>query len=100
MDKLYNEFEVVLWIGISLVILWRSRRLPVAQVRIARVAALAFFLFGISDAVEVRTGAWWTPWWLFAWKAACVGAFAVCWWKYRRAQRVAGGPSAPAPRSE
>jgi hypothetical protein len=29
--------------------------------------------FGVSDLVETRTGAWWRPWWLLAWKAACVG---------------------------
>jgi hypothetical protein len=34
------------------------------------VATLA--VFGGSDLVEARTGAWWKPWWLFAWKAACV----------------------------
>ncbi len=29
-------------------------------------------LFGLSDVIETRTGAWWRPWWLFVWKAACV----------------------------
>ena len=26
------------------------------------VAAVAFFLFAVSDVVETRTGAWWRPW--------------------------------------
>lgn len=34
--------------------------------------ALVFFAFGGSDVVEVRTGAWWRPWWLLIWKGVCV----------------------------
>jgi len=36
------------------------------------LACAVFLLFGLSDVVEVRTGAWWRPWWLFCWKAICV----------------------------
>lgn len=38
------------------------------------VAALTFFFFGLSDIVEVFTGGWWRPWWLFFWNAACVAS--------------------------
>lgn len=40
-------------------------------------AFLVFVAFGLSDVVEMGTGAWWRPWWLFAWKAACVLALLV-----------------------
>lgn len=33
---------------------------------------LALLAFGVSDLVETRTGAWYRPWWLLAWKASCV----------------------------
>ncbi len=36
------------------------------------VATLTFLLFGLSDIVEVQTGSWWHPWWLFVWKSSCV----------------------------
>ncbi|MEM1169741.1 MAG: hypothetical protein AAGJ08_11850 [Cyanobacteria bacterium P01_H01_bin.35] len=36
------------------------------------VATFTFLLFGLSDIVEVQTGAWWHPWWLFVWKSLCV----------------------------
>ncbi len=36
------------------------------------IAAITFLLFGLSDIVEVQTGAWWHPWWLFLWKSSCV----------------------------
>jgi hypothetical protein len=34
--------------------------------------ASALLPFGISDLVETRTGAWYSPWWLLVWKAICV----------------------------
>ncbi|MBE7458640.1 MAG: hypothetical protein KJ057_17160 [Phycisphaerae bacterium] len=33
---------------------------------------MTFLAFGASDVVEADTGAWWRPWWLLAWKAACL----------------------------
>ncbi len=39
--------------------------------------AAVIFVFGLSDVVEAQTGAWWDPWWLFVWKAACVIALAA-----------------------
>lgn len=38
----------------------------------AVMAAVTFGLFGLSDIVEVHTGAWWHPWWLLVWKVLCV----------------------------
>ena len=96
MDKLYNEFEVVLWITISVILVWRSRGLARPQRLIAQVAAIAFFQFGPSDVVEIQTGAWWTPWWLFVWKALCVGMLVLCWWKYRALGRRPAPPRADA----
>ncbi|NEP88963.1 MAG: hypothetical protein F6K18_20195 [Okeania sp. SIO2C2] len=44
-----------------------------AIIRLHRiVATFTFLLFGFSDIVEVQTGAWWHPWWLFVWKSLCV----------------------------
>ena len=36
------------------------------------VAAVNFIAVGCSDFGEYYTGAWWRPWWLLAWKMACV----------------------------
>ena len=71
---LSNRIEAALWMLIALA-------MTIAAVRRAHVrfecviGAIAFALFGVSDLVEATTGAWWRPWWLFAWKAACVLAF-------------------------
>jgi len=52
--------------------------------RVCAVAAVTFLLFGVSDIVEVETGAWWRPWWLLGWKAACVLSMLPLFLKYRR----------------
>jgi len=36
------------------------------------ILGLTLIAFGASDLIESRTGAWYRPWWLFAWKAGCV----------------------------
>ena len=41
-------------------------------------------VFGGSDLVEARTGAWWKPWWLFVWKAACVALLFFGFLRYYR----------------
>jgi hypothetical protein len=70
---LANRAEACLWLGIAVALGVAARR-AVAR-RDCVIAGAAFALFGISDFVEATTGAWWRPWWLLAWKGACVIAF-------------------------
>ena len=44
-------------------------------------------VFGGSDLVEARTGAWWKPWWLFVWKAACVAILFFGFLRYYRLRK-------------
>jgi hypothetical protein len=67
--KLFNGIEVLLWSAMGLYFLYRAGS---QKCRVSVVAAVGFFAFAGSDAVEIRTGAWWRPWWLFVWKASCV----------------------------
>ena len=46
-------------------------------------ASVAFLVFGLSDLIEVRTGAWWRPWWLLVIKAACVAVLCISYVRYR-----------------
>ena len=68
---LSNQIEAALWtliaVGMAVATLRRS-----STRRECAIGAVAFALFGVSDLVETTTGAWWRPWWLFAWKGACV----------------------------
>ena len=56
------------------------------------ITTLIFLLFGGSDIVEVQTGAWWSPWWLFVWKASCVLSMAILFWVYLRDRPLANKP--------
>jgi hypothetical protein len=49
--------------------------------------AVTLAVFGASDLVESRTGAWWKPWWLFVWKAICVLALLFGFLRYYRAKK-------------
>ena len=46
--------------------------------RIAYIAVPTLFLFGVSDIVEVYTGAWWKPFWLLLWKGLCIIVLVAC----------------------
>lgn len=78
-----NYIEAVFWTAVGLAfIVWaalagrRKTGLPDADRKPKRTQGLAagatFILFGATDVIEAGTGAWWRPWWLFAWKAACL----------------------------
>ena len=43
-------------------------------------AAATLTLFGLSDIVEIQTGAWWQPWWLLVWKGACISGLVLLLW--------------------
>ena len=72
LSQAFNVFELFLWTGIGIAFLCKSFNAnPRSELTII---GLLFVAFGISDAVELTTGAWWRPWWLFLWKAICVGS--------------------------
>ena len=72
MFEIANYIEAALWGAIGLVLLAYATLRASDGRKIAAVAGGVFLVFGLSDVVEVHTGAWWRPWWLLLWKAACV----------------------------
>ena len=67
-----NYLEAIIWqlFAVGFTILAAKTTKKVRQHRL--IAAVTFCLFGLSDIVEIQTGAWWHPWWLFLWKSSCV----------------------------
>jgi hypothetical protein len=63
-----------------------------ASVRQRAFLVLAFVLFGISDLIEIRTGAWWRPTWLLVWKGICLIAIAWMLFDIWRRKRIAPTP--------
>ena len=83
-----NLIEAAWWIALGLIVvgLAIAKRLPA---RWTLPLAVTLIAFGISDIVEVRTGAWYRPWWMLLWKASCVAVLAgygFVWW--RRSRRL------------
>jgi hypothetical protein len=76
-DQWFNFIEGLWWIslgsGMTYVTVNKKilRKMPYACI-------VLLVLFGISDFVEIHTGAWWCPWWLLAWKAGCIVAGIIC----------------------
>ena len=67
----FNLFEVYLWSIMGIGFLIAAAVKPENQWS-ADAAGIMLILFGVSDWIELSTGAWWKPWWLFVWKAICV----------------------------
>lgn len=75
----FNLGEAFLWFGFAIAFLLRYVRGPDRKMkRLLRTLAITFAAFGISDVIEIQTGAWWTPWWLFLLKTVCLMIFIYC----------------------
>ncbi len=85
-----NLIEAGVWFLLALVLavyaLRRERRLRSTFFLLAVTLAV----FGGSDLVEARTGAWWKPWWLFVWKAVCVAVLLLGFVRYYRLMKGQG----------
>lgn len=72
-----NYIEAIIWFIFALGFLIVAGQNSSKITKQHYLASINFFLFGISDIVEVQTGAWWHPWWLFLWKSGCI--FMMLW---------------------
>jgi len=84
---IFNLCEAALWVTISAVLLFQFFQAKAGARPFSWLLPFAFLLFGISDLIEVQTGAWWRPWWLFVLKALCVLVFLREFLNYRRRTR-------------
>ena len=79
----FNLCEGSLWLVIAAIITWRL----LSRTRAAKmywVLPPTFVVFGVSDFIESRTGAFWDPWWLLVIKTACVLVFALVGIRHRQ----------------
>ena len=80
----FNLYEAILWFVIAVVhfataIFDKSKSLYKTNLY---VSAALFFAFGISDIIEIQTGAWWRPIGLLLFKGACIVGLVFCFIKY------------------
>ena len=87
-----NYLEALIWFLFAIGFAVNARKTS-GRTRINRmITTLIFLLFGGSDIVEVQTGAWWSPWWLFVWKASCILSMAILFGVYLRDRPLANKP--------
>ena len=87
-----NYLEALIWFLFAIGFAINAGKTS-GKTRINRlITTLIFLLFGGSDIVEVQTGAWWSPWWLFVWKASCVLSMAILFCVYLRDRPLANKP--------
>jgi hypothetical protein len=77
----FNYAEAAFWWCCAFVFVYRAFRGERRWRREQLILAIAFAGFGLSDWIEVGTGAWWRPWWLLALKAVCLLAIVRALWK-------------------
>lgn len=81
---IFNAIEAAWWIGLGIALLTVRVRPEAACLRLPLSAVLV--LFGVSDTIEIWSGAWWRPWWLAAWKIGCgvaIAGLALLWFRRR-----------------
>jgi hypothetical protein len=81
-----NAIEAGVWWALGMCVLFTGCRQK-QELRNVLIVGVTLILFGVSDVVEIPTGAWWRPWWLFAWKGFCV--LLLCWQWYAYLKRRA-----------
>lgn len=80
----FNFIEAVFWIVLAVAFAILALVAKQDFTKLYLLTCIFLFLFGCSDFVEMRSGAWWRPWWLLIWKAACVAAFLALYLWHRR----------------
>jgi len=77
-----NIIEGVFWILMSLFFWVPACRRGEKHRWFCVFGGAVLVIFGCSDFYEAHTGAWWKPWWLIVWNAACVGGiiFTILWY--------------------
>jgi hypothetical protein len=92
LERTGNLIEAGFWIIFGVVVTLGLGRQARRLTPFSLVSGMVVILFGLSDLVEARTGAWWRPWWLLLWKAVCLTGMVVCFLKYRQARTVPAPP--------
>ncbi len=86
----FNFYEAFIWFFVAGISLAYARKSKDRRQRIFLLWTVPLWIaFGVSDFVEIQTGAWYKPWWLLAWKGVCViGNATLLGCYYARSKRL------------
>ncbi len=85
--EIANRIEAGIWFVVALILLVRALRSEQHLKRIIMILSGSFIVFGISDLIEAKSGAWWQPLWLLFLKAVCLILFFFGFRAYFRAMK-------------
>ncbi len=69
----FNFYEAFIWFFVAGISFAYALSRPDKRQKILLLWTVPLWIaFGVSDFVEIQTGAWYRPWWLLAWKSVCV----------------------------
>jgi hypothetical protein len=88
MLHVFNIIEAAFWLFLGMVFVRLGLKANGRKQRRCYLAALLFMLFAGTDIVELWTGAWWKPWWLFVWNGSCLVAFVLLAGSYWRERQM------------
>jgi hypothetical protein len=77
MLQIFNSLEMYIWFVVGVMFFANGFRRSNRYKKLTFLLSATYIAFGLSDGVEVNTGAWWQPWWLLLWKVLCVIVFTV-----------------------
>jgi len=77
-SQIFNSIEMFFWLIIGAIFFVNGFRQSNQYKKLSFFLSVVFAAFGLSDGIEVHTGAWWRPWWLLLWKVLCVIIFVIC----------------------
>lgn len=85
----FNFYEALFWFLIGIILL--ATALLDKSKRAYRtnliISSFLFLVFGVSDLIEIKTGAWWRPIGLLLMKAGCIVGFLYCFAQYSKIKK-------------
>jgi hypothetical protein len=76
-EQTFNSIEMFIWLIVGIAFFASRFRRSNRYKKLTLLLSVTFIAFGLSDGLEVKTGAWWQPWWLLLWKVLCIIIFAL-----------------------
>jgi len=73
----FNLVEGLFWIILAFFVWGRSFKVKYIFQKLYLTCGILLIAFGCSDFVEMKTEAWWRPWWLLVWKGGCLAGFVI-----------------------
>jgi hypothetical protein len=85
---IFNVVEAVFWLVLAAIVATRARSAHPSFRLLGYIVSVAFLAFAGTDLVEVKTGAWYRPWWLLGYNVACLAVILGCYVKYLSVRKV------------